>query len=206
MQELIGNVFQCRVFNRYGSREVGSIACSCEKNEGLHVSVWNNYLEILDDNFRAVGPGGIGRIYVTNLNNYSMPLIRYQIGDIGIAAENHECSCGRKTPLIKGVMGRHMEVFKTKNGKIIPAEFFIHFIGVVYNEGYIRKFQVVQKSYEQIVIRAVIGDMQKFNESKEKLVNSIKKVMGPDCRVDFEIVDEIQAYDSGKYLYTVSEL
>ena len=206
MRELIGSVFKCRVFNRYGSREVGSIACSCEKNEGLHVSVWNNYLEILDDDLRPVKPGGIGKIFVTNLNNYSMPLIRYQIGDIGVTAENPECSCGRKTPLIKGVVGRHMEVFKTKDGKIIPAEFFIHFIGVVYNEGYIRKFQVTQKDYDRIVIKAVVANLQKFNESKEKLVNSIKKVMGQDCRVDFELVDEISSSGSGKYMYTVSEI
>ncbi|MGA2323253.1 MAG: phenylacetate--CoA ligase family protein [Sedimentisphaerales bacterium] len=206
MQQMIEDVFKCRVFNRYGSREVGSIACSCEKNEGLHVSVWNNYLEILDDNLRPVKPGGVGRIYVTNLNNYSMPLIRYQIGDIGVTAENPECSCGRKTPLIKGVMGRHMEVFRTKDGKIIPAEFFIHFIGVVYNEGYIRKFQVIQKDYDRIVIKAVVGDLQKFNEAKEKLVNSIRMVMGRDCVVEFELVDEIPFSASGKYLYTVSEL
>jgi phenylacetate-CoA ligase len=135
-----------------------------------------------------------------------MPLIRYQIGDFGIAAENRECSCGRKTPLIKGVVGRHMEVFKTKNGKIIPAEFFIHFIGVVYNEGYIKKFQVVQKDYDQIVIKAVINNLQKFNESKAKIVNSIRKVMGQNCRVDFELVDEIQLSNSGKYLYTISEI
>jgi len=206
MQQLIERVFKCKVFNRYGSREVGSIACSCEKDEGLHVSIWNNYLEILNDNFQTVQPGGIGRIFVTNLNNYSMPLIRYQIGDFGIAAENRECSCGRKTPLIKGVVGRHMEVFKTKNGKIIPAEFFIHFIGVVYNEGYIKKFQVVQKDYDQIVIKAVIDNLQKFNESKTKIVNSIRKVMGQNCRVDFELVDEIQLSNSGKYLYTISEI
>jgi phenylacetate-CoA ligase len=206
MRQLIENVFKCRVFNRYGSREVGSIACSCEKDEGLHVSIWNNYVEILSDNFQMVEPGGIGRIFVTNLNNYSMPLIRYQIGDFGIAAENRECSCGRKTPLIKGVVGRHMEVFKTKNGKIIPAEFFIHFIGVVYNEGYIKKFQVIQKNYDKIVIRVVISDIEKFNKSKAELISSIKKVMGQDCTVDFELVDEIQPSSSGKYLYTISEL
>lgn len=206
MQQLIQSVFKCRVFNRYGSREVGSVACSCEKNEGLHISVWNNYLEILNDDFQAVQPGAIGKIYITNLNNYSMPFIRYQIGDFGIAAENPQCSCGRKTPLIKGVVGRHMEVFKTKNGKVVPAEFFIHFIGVVYNQGYIEKFQVIQKNYDRIVIRAVIGDMQKFNKSKAELVNSIKKVMGQDCSIDFEFVDEIQPSDSGKYLYTISEI
>ena len=38
-----------------------------------------------------------------------------------------------------------MEMFKTKKGKLIPAEFFIHFIGVVYNDGGIKKFQVIQK-------------------------------------------------------------
>ena len=54
--------------------------------------------------------------------------------------------------LIEKVIGRHMEVFKTKDGTIVPAEFFIHFVGVVYNKGYIDKFQLIQEDYDRIII------------------------------------------------------
>ena len=206
MRQLIEEVFGCRTFNRYGSREVGGIACSCGMQEGLHVSVWNTHLEILDDTLAPAKPGQMGKIYVTTLNNYSMPLIRYDIGDMAMAGPNQKCSCGRGTPVIQKVIGRHMEVFKTKEGKIVPAEFFIHFVGVVYNEGYVEKFQVVQKDYDDIVIRVVVRNQLKFDESRADLVSSIKKVMGQDCKIGFEIVDEIQPAGDGKYLYTISEV
>lgn len=206
MQQVIEDVFGCKTFNRYGSREVGGIACNCQKQQGLHISVWNTYLEILDDNLAAAGAEQPGKIYVTTLNNYSMPLIRYDIGDMAVAGRNQRCPCGRGTPVIEKVVGRHMEVFKTKEGRIVPAEFFIHFIGVVYNKGYIEKFQVVQEDYDDIIIRAVVSDRQRFDEFRENLVNSIKKVMGQDCKVKFETVDEIQPDADGKYLYTISKV
>ena len=43
-QMLIEKVFRTKVYNRYGSREVGDVACSCEKGEGLHLEIFNSYL------------------------------------------------------------------------------------------------------------------------------------------------------------------
>jgi len=203
MKDLIEEVFKCRTYNRYGTREVGAVACSCERQEGLHVSVWNNYIEILNENMSSAKPTEVGRIFVTTLNNYSMPLIRYDIGDMAVIGSTQKCSCGRSTPLIANVTGRHMEVFRTKQGKIVPAEFFIHFIGVVHNKKYIRRFQVIQKAYDYIVIKLVVLDIKKFHEFKGDIVTSIKKVMGQDCRIDF---DEIPPLKSGKYLYTICEI
>ena len=205
-QKLIEKVFETKVYNRYGSREVGDVACSCGKDEGLHVNVFTHYVEILDDKMKPCKPGEIGQVYVTTLTNYVMPLIRYQIGDMAVPAENEQCSCGRGLPLVKRVVGRQMDVFKTKDGRMIPGEFFIHFIGVVYNKDFISKFQVVQKDYGFVVIRLVLRDEIKFNSYKKKIVDSIKDVMGHDCKVEFEFVDAIEPTKSGKYLYTISEV
>jgi phenylacetate-CoA ligase len=76
----------------------------------------------------------------------------------------------------------------------------------VYNKGIVRKFQVIQKGYDYIVIKLVLLDNQKFNELKPELTGSIRKVMGPGCKVEFEYVDDIPPAKSGKYLYTISEL
>lgn len=205
-KELIEEVFRTKVYNRYGSREAPAIACSCEKDEGLHVDIFNHYLEILNEDYKPCKPGEIGHIYITTLKNYSMPLIRYQIGDMGIVAENESCSCGRGFPLIQNVIGRETEVFRTRDGKVIPGEFFIHFIGVVYNKDFISKFQVIQKDYESVLIKLVLTDPDRFRDYEQELVSSVKMVMGDDCEVNFEFVDDIATSSSGKYLYTVSEI
>lgn len=208
MKSLLEEVFGCIVLNRYGSREVGDIACSCPHGKGLHLSVWNHLVEILDERGRPVGPGEAGRIHVTTLNNLTQPLIRYDIGDIGVRAgpDDERCDCGRATPLLKWVEGRETSVFHTRDGGVVPAEFFIHFIGVVFNDGIIRRFQVVQKSCELITIRVVLADAGRFEGKKHAIEESIRRVMGDICRVEWEPVADIPPLPNGKYLYTVSEV
>lgn len=206
MHRLISDVFDAPVLNRYGSREVGDLACSCSKNEGLHVNTPSHVLEILDADLQHAAPGKLGKVYVTSLLNYSMPLIRYEIGDIAIPAEEEQCSCGRGLPLIKQLEGREMSVLKTKDGTIIPGEFFIHFIGVVFNKGFISRFQLIQKKYDEILIKVVVKDMSEFEKGKINIENSIKKTMGDDCLIVWEFVDDIEPLASGKYVYIVSEV
>lgn len=202
MKGLIEDVFQCKVFNRYGSREVGAVACNCEKSEKLHVAMWHNYLEILDTNSNVIKQGEMGNIYVTTLNNFSMPLIKYDIGDIAIKSEDKQCSCGRGMPLIKKVIGRDVNLFKTNEGVLIDGEYFTH---LLYYKNWIVKFQVVQKEFDFIKIYIILSDEKSESDMKE-IVDKIKTVMGEDCKVEFEFVDDIEPLKSGKYLYTVSEI
>lgn len=201
MKKLIEEVFKTKIFNRYGTREVGDIACSCEKDDGLHISTHNQYLEIIrGDNSKY------GKVLVTNLNNFAMPLIRYDIGDIATPVKDEMCSCGRSFPLIGSVEGREMSMFKTKKGKLIPGEFFIHFIGVVHNKGVISKFQVMQKEYDKIIIKAVVNDMNEFEKERPVIESSIFKVMEDDCIINWDFVDDIDSMKSGKYIYTICEI
>ena len=80
IRQVIEETFKCQVFNRYGTKELGGVACECEAHSGLHVSAENNLVEILKDDHPAQ-PGETGSIIVTNLNNWGMPFIRYSIGD-----------------------------------------------------------------------------------------------------------------------------
>jgi phenylacetate-CoA ligase len=60
MRATIEKVFRTRVFNRYGSREVGDIACECEQHGGLHISPLTHYVEILSEDGRPAAPGQTG--------------------------------------------------------------------------------------------------------------------------------------------------
>lgn len=201
-QKLIEEVFRTKVYNRYGSREVGEMAVSCEKDEGLHLNIFNQYIEILDDNLEPCKPGEIGHVYVTTLNNYVMPLIRYQIGDMAIPAKKEQCSCGRGLPLIEKVIGRNVNLFKEKNGALIDGEYFTH---LIYYRNWIKRFQVVQKEIDLIKIYIVLNNGKNESDMKD-ITEKIKIVMGVDCNVEFEFVKDIEPAKSGKYSYTISEI
>ena len=106
MRARIERVYGCPVTNRYGSRELGDIAGQCSAVQGLHVFPWANYVEVVDDAGRPVGPGEEGELAVTSLINRAMPLIRYRIGDRGILARPGEgCSCGRPGQVLERITG-----------------------------------------------------------------------------------------------------
>lgn len=191
MKEKLEKVFKCPILNRYGSREVGDVACGEDK---LRIGVWNQKVEILKKN----KDDKYGKVIVTNLNNYSMPLIRYDIGDI--AAESRDWG------YLDEIGGRESAVFRNRKGKIVPGLLFVHFLGVVMNEGVIKQFQMIQKDYEDIEIRVVVGDRSGLEELKKDVKDLIEKAMETKCNIVWEEVDNIPPLENGKYMYIKSEV
>ena len=79
----------------YSSEEAGYIASQCERGR-YHVQAEGVLVEIVDDAGHACAAGVSGRVLVTTLQNFAMPLIRYDIGDY--AAFGEPCPCGRGLP------------------------------------------------------------------------------------------------------------
>ncbi|MHA1879312.1 MAG: phenylacetate--CoA ligase family protein, partial [Candidatus Heimdallarchaeota archaeon] len=93
---VIEQVFGDKIYDFYGSREITNIAVECPAHQGLHIFSTIRYVEILNsDGEQLVDKPG--KIIVTDLVNYSMPFIRYEIGDVGIISDK-ECECGRPFP------------------------------------------------------------------------------------------------------------
>lgn len=201
MRATIERVFNTKVYNRYGGREVGNMAFEIPEYEGLKITN-DVFIEIIDDFGNPCRDGEEGNIVVTLLTNYAMPLIRYKIGDRGILNKNKY-----NFPIFEKVTGRIMETFKNNEGKVIPAEYFIHVVGVVFNKksNWIKKFQIVQKKLDLIIVYIV----KYKKETPEDLIQikyGINKVMSNDCSVEILFVDDIKPLKSGKYVYTLSEV
>jgi len=210
MRRTIEDVFKSTVFNRYGTREMGDIACECEMHKGLHISPLTHYVEILNKDGSNTLPGELGEIVITCLTNYSMPLIRYRIGDMGIW-QDEKCSCGRNWPLLANVSGRVTDTFIRRDGSIVSPEYLIHLIGVVLNKGWIKRFQVVQEDYSIILIKIALkvqgkDPLKLYEKEINEVTQKIKLVMGEECDVQYEFPDEILATSSGKYRYVYSKI
>lgn len=198
MREKIETVFQCNVFNRYGSREVSNIACEQPGHEGLWVAPWGNYVEIVDDDNNPVPAGIEGNILITSLTNFAMPLIRYKIGDRGTLSP--ECGAGQ---ILQQVSGRNVDMFKTQDGTLIDGEYFTH---LLYFKDWVQKFQFIQKSYSEIFIKIIKSNLDYQPEELDDIVAKCKILMGENCAVTFEFVNDIPPSISGKYRYTISEV
>jgi phenylacetate-CoA ligase len=202
MRELIEQTFGCSVFNRYGSREVGDIACECEAHDGLHVAPWGTYVEVVNENGARVRDGEEGEICVTSLTNYAMPLIRYRIGDRG-ALSTRDCACGRRGQLLERVSGRTVDTFRAADGTLIDGEYFTH---LLYFRPWVTRFQVIQREYTRIEFK-IIGDEDRCTQAElAEIAAKSRLLLGPECNVDIQFVSDIAPSNSGKYRYTISEI
>lgn len=203
LRSFIEDVFQCRIYNRYGSREVGNVAISCEKSNKLHINMFHYFIEILDNNYNPLDEHEKGEIIITSLINYGMPFIRYRIGDIG-SLDYTKCSCGRGLIRLDNVYGRVVDIFKNEKRELIDGEYFTH---LFYFRQNVKAFQVVQEEINQIYVNIVTLNKKPLDHSIEsELSDKIREVMGENCKVNFNYVAEIEPSRSGKFEYTISKV
>ena len=112
--------FSAEVYDRYSPHEMEGIAFACNVHRGMHVACDSFCVEFLDDAGRRVYPREIGQITVTDLDNYTMPLIRYRVGDVGFYYDE-PCSCGRGFPLMGEVAGRTRDVVVVDGISVTPS-------------------------------------------------------------------------------------
>ncbi|NIA12343.1 MAG: phenylacetate--CoA ligase family protein [Nitrospiraceae bacterium] len=198
MREKIETIFGTKVYDYYGSRETNNLAGECERGL-MHILAFHNYIEVLNNHNQPVKEGEEGRVIVTNLHNYSMLFIRYEIGDMAVLGPE-KCKCGNVLPTLKKITGRITDHFVKEDGTVIHGEYFTH---LFYLKDWVKAFQVIQEDYKRLKILAVTKD--ETNESEKKdIEDKIKLVMGKDCKIIWDFVDEIPRTESGKYLYTKS--
>jgi len=122
LRTLIQEVFDGRIIDRYSSEEFGYIALQCPVHDHLHVCSPSLVVEVVDEDGNACDVGVPGRVLVTSLHNFAMPLIRYDIGDIAEFGE--PCDSGFNWPVLNQVNGRIRDSITLPNGEFRLVTFF----------------------------------------------------------------------------------
>jgi len=198
-RETIERVFGCEVFDYYSGRDTTLHAGECPEHSGYHLAIENAVIEFIKDD-EHVAPGELGKITITDLSNYAMPFIRYEIGDLGVPS-NEICSCGRGLPLMEKVSGRIRDIITTKGGKYITGAFFNH---LFCDTKGIKQFQFIQKTRDYAILKIVKGE----NYLQTELDTIIEKIYNQceDMKIEVEFVESIPLTRSGKYRFTMSEV
>jgi phenylacetate-CoA ligase len=191
----LGSVFKTRVFNEYGSGELGTVAHECPDG-GFHLSEENLIVELLDGD-RHCAPGEVGELVITEINNLAMPLIRYRTGDFATLASG-ECACGRTLRRLESVHGRAYDMIVNSAGRRFHGEFMMYVFEEIKRGGVgIKQFQVVQEAIDRFRVRVV--KETGYGPDTERLVRRrIHEHVDPAAEVVFEEVDGIERSRSGK--------
>jgi phenylacetate-CoA ligase len=119
MRSFVERRFNVPVHQVYGMTEFGLVAVRCEAGR-YHVHREHCLVEILDENGRPCAPGETGFIIVTGLQNFAMPLIRYNTGDLA-EATGGKCPCNRTLPSFGEIIGRYGRIAHLPPGTMIPV-------------------------------------------------------------------------------------
>lgn len=178
----IEDTFGAQVFNYYSSSECGLIAWECVKHNGYHIDTDNVIVEVLDTNGR---PANEGEIVVTVLNNFTMPLIRFKLGDYATLSKE-PCGCGIQFPLIKKIIGRTNDSLVFFEDKEISAYMLMHAMDGIMG---LMRYRIFQESTDSIecLIEAQPGDFTSCAHSAQQALQLlvpkgvIVKIRQGDC-------------------------
>lgn len=179
------------ILSRYSSEEIGIIAQQTLDNPNSFVINLASYqIELLNlENDEPAKSNKFGRIVVTDLFNFAMPIIRYDTGDIA------KLDIGKNGAIeFKQIEGRQMDLIYDSQGNMLSSF-------VIYTKFYkyyhlLKQYQFIQQDEKEYEVKLNLqGDSFDFEKD---LIADIKSDFGEDANVIISYVDEIPALASGK--------
>lgn len=195
----IKELFGCTILDRYSSNELGTVSHELTENGPLYTNFISHKIELLkiDSNEPVIKPGEVGRVVVTDLDSYAMPLIRYDTGDLAVWLDKDKCD--RDIPAFERIEGRIVETLTTPEGKKVNFS-AIDIVPKYFSE--IIQFQFIQKTKNRYLIKLQVMDVF---EHEAKLLQNCKDLFGKDAHFDIEYIDNIEPLPSGKRPYVINE-
>ena len=191
-RETIAEVFGCPVVDSYGCAEAGVAGFECEALS-MHVPIES----VVVDEIPA--EGGQREILLTDLHNYTQPLIRYRVGDLvepratvnGAGA----CACGRALPLLGRPFGRAGDTLELPDGRRMNANQPSYVFKHHGKAGTVREYQFVQFP-KSIELRIVPGPAW-TDEVRGQLGGEVREALG--LEVEIRVVERFERRGRGKH-------
>lgn len=195
-KQVIKKAFNIEATNAYCASESFYMASSTQECQNLHVAYDWNIFEVIDESGKVVANNNLGNAVLTNLYNYSFPLIRYKTND-KLAIDFCSCKdCNSIFPVITQMEGRIEDNFRFIRSDGTEEYISSHF-SRIFDEKGIKSFQVIQTEKKHLKILLVLLDGEssdkiiiKLNSGLNKLLEA-KNLIG-EVSYDFLLVNEIK--------------
>ena len=186
MRAAVQSAFAAPVYEIYDSNEVNVIAAQCVETGNLHVSDDTVVVEVLVDD-RPAEPGESGDVVLTSLHSWSMPFVRYQIGDL-VTCGSVPCGCGRPFSTLRAVRGRMFDYFPLVDGRTVhPYEI----INVLERGGaWLVRYRITQEARERLVLE-LLARASPPDGTIERVQRDVVAVVGPGVEVVVRLVESL---------------
>lgn len=192
-RELCREVLGVPVVDVYSSNEVGNIALQCPQSGLYHIQSESLLVEVLDAAGEPCAPGTVGRVVVTTLHGFAMPLLRYELRDYAEVAG--PCACGRGLPTLRRIQGRVRNMLVTPQGEIRwPLVGFAEYR----KHAPVRQYQIAQLAPDQIEFR-LVTERPLVQGEEEALASILRSNLGDFARIDFRYFPDLPLGANGKF-------
>ncbi len=191
--------FKAEIADFYGASETGLAACQCPDCGLYHSCDETMLVEILDTAGQPCAEGETGRVVLTPLYAYAMPLIRYEIGDYAVRGPAR-APCGRGLGSLRAIAGRYRNVFVLGDGRIIHPYANAARLGVHLDY---RQVQIVQTDYDRIEIRYLPKEGGRTPD-EAAIAAFVRETFDPSLSVALVPVASFPPAEGGKFEETLS--
>jgi phenylacetate-CoA ligase len=196
-RERVRRAFAAPLLDLYGAAEAGCISWICPQCGEYHVNSDHLVLEF-EETAAAADGGGPRRIFVTNLHSFAFPIIRYDIGDVGLPSSRPP-RCGRGLPLMDIVAGRTDAVIVLPSGRRLSPLFFF---AVMKGIPGLSRWRVVQE--ESGRIRVMVVPLRRQDFSAAAAATTVRAAIAEAFDLAIEIVAAVPDDAGGKQRSVVS--
>lgn len=188
-RKTILDAFNCKIINSYGARDGGITAFEIE--QARFQIGYNSIAKIKNSN-----KNDQGELLVTDLLNFSLPFINYQIGD-NVSIYNSESNSNGQ--VFSTINGRTSDIIHLKNGNIITGPGFT----ILFKDLNVIAYKIIK--IDPLKLKIEILPNINFEKSEEQLIyNTFKKHAGKECDIIIEYVDKFKTSNSGKKQYFIN--
>lgn len=198
-REVLEAAFSAPVRNSYGMAEALAGASECEHGT-MHLWPEVGIVEVVAADGTVSADGGVeGPLALTGLLNRAMPLLRYEIGDVGSPPTSSSCPCGRTLPVLGEIKGRSSDFIVTPDGR------HVFWMNPVFTGLPVVEAQFVQEDRGRVEV--VLVAQERWGERHEAmLVQRCRARLGDDIEIKVRFVESIQRDPSGKFRPVVSHV
>lgn len=192
------DAFSCKCVSRYSNQENGVLGQDDEENNVFIINESSYYIEIFDMHKDILAESGtIGRIVITDLYNFAMPMIRYDTGDVGRIDYITKGDIRKK--VITDFGGRKIDmIYDSEENPVSP-----HKISVLFWQfPELQQYQFIQTGKNDYHVK--VNSHEKFEKS-ELLIKGLRDILGYNTKITISPVEEIPVLSSGKRKYILNE-
>ena len=194
LQDVFGE--KCKIAVKYSNEEMGIFAQDNGAETPYVLNVADYHFEILKmDSDEPCEMNELGRIVVTDLYNYAVPLIRYDTGDIGALRQEDT----GKWPVLVNLSGKRRDLLYNTKGESISGAAVTNMLKYVKN---VRSWQIIQETECKYIYKIV--PEENIPDEQDLLIPDLKELFGADAEIKIEFEEDIPTICSGKRRYTVN--